>query len=340
MGLFLLLARAPAGRLVRTKGQCQMGVPCPHCHSKHTTHSTRRLRTKYLFSGPIITLTCLECGHQWSPGGRSAGSFGAGGCLLVIVLFFLCWGFIPRKAPEKVDTPAKTVDGSKGQPIASIAHGVPFVPQRPALNPADGYREIANLFSFGADELAVHGADTKDKVATLWMRIKQISSDDDFGQWLVRLLDRAKQPAADKFEEADRLVAQGQLQLSLSLAGAVSSKTRNNLREVSGKLRRLFNPPAHTDTASTSATASESAVVTPIPPIKPPAQSIQHEPKPTPTSDQLKERRMRAMLSNARNLIKAKVYPPARERLTQILDEAPGTPEANEAQTILDSIPK
>gem|GEM_PF-4781026 len=49
---------------------------------------------------------------------------------------------------------------------------------------------------------------------------------------------------------------------------------------------------------------------------------------------------MRAMLTNARSLIKAKVYPPARERLTQILDEAPGTPEANEAKALLDSIPK
>jgi hypothetical protein len=316
-----------------------MGVPCPRCHSIHTTHSTRRPHTKWFVLPPIVTLTCLQCGFQWNPGYRpkaNSGGSGCGGCFYPIVALFgatilgcLVLAIIGAFLPAHKEPPRHEPN------VVAPAQPVPAVKQ-PELNPVDGYKEIANLFSYGADELAVHGADTKDKVATLWMRIKQISSDDDFGQWLVRLLDRAKQPAADKFEEADRLVAQGQLQLSLSLAGAVSSKTRNNLRDVSGKLKRLFNPPAHTDpTPAASATA-----VTPIPPIKPPTPTIQHETKPAPTSNELKEKRMRAMLTNARSLIKAKVYPPARERLTQILDEAPGTPEANEAKALLDSIPK
>jgi hypothetical protein len=51
-------------------------------------------------------------------------------------------------------------------------------------------------------------------------------------------------------------------------------------------------------------------------------------------------KRLRAMLSNSRNLIKAKVYPGARQKLQQIIAEAPGTPEADEAKQLLDSIPK
>jgi hypothetical protein len=49
---------------------------------------------------------------------------------------------------------------------------------------------------------------------------------------------------------------------------------------------------------------------------------------------------LRPRLANARDLIKAKAYPPAREKLQQIINEAPGTPEADEAKSLLDSMPK
>jgi hypothetical protein len=57
--------------------------------------------------------------------------------------------------------------------------------------------------------------------------------------------------------------------------------------------------------------------------------------KPAPASYEMK-----ATLSTSRNLIKAKVYPPARKNLQGIIDEAPRTPEADHAKTLLDSIPK
>jgi hypothetical protein len=57
--------------------------------------------------------------------------------------------------------------------------------------------------------------------------------------------------------------------------------------------------------------------------------------KPAPASNEMK-----ATLSTSHNLIKAKVYPPARKNLQGIIDEAPGTPEADHAKTLLDSIPK
>jgi hypothetical protein len=68
---------------------------------------------------------------------------------------------------------------------------------------------------------------------------------------------------------------------------------------------------------------------------KPPDNTI-----PAPASGEMTAKRLHAVLANARNLIKAKVYPPAREKLKQIIDEAPGTSEADEAKTLLDSIPK
>jgi hypothetical protein len=315
-----------------------MGVPCPRCDSKHTTHSTRRIRSKYFVSSPIVTLTCLECGYQWSPGGATSASTlgGCGGCLLVVVLFIVAASLFSRNKP---DEPAKKA--AKGQPAAPQDKAVPFVPQQPGINPVEGYKEIAKLFSYGADELAVHGAETKNRVATLWMRIKGISSDEDFGQWLVGLMQRAEKPPADKFEEADRLVAQGQLQFALSLAGGVSSKTRSNLREVSGKLRNLFGPtPKVTDASAQRRMAVKSTASVPAAKHEPEPRASVKEKQPAPTSREMAAKRLRAMLSNARNLIKAKVYPPARKNLQGIIDEAPGTPEADEAKTLLDSIPK
>jgi hypothetical protein len=224
--------------------------------------------------------------------------------------------------------------------VAAPTKPVPIIKQ-PELNPVDGYKEIASLFSYGADELAVHAADTKDKVAALWMRIKGISSDEEFGRWLVGLLERAKKPPAEKFEEADRLVAAGQLQFTLSLANGASSKTRSNLREVSGKLRRLFGPTANmSDVSSKSRTAPISPASVPKVKESPATPTSIQETKPAPTSEEMAAKRLRAMLSNASNLIKAKVYPPARLKLQQIIDEAPGTAEAEEAKTLLDSIPK
>jgi hypothetical protein len=44
-------------------------------------------------------------------------------------------------------------------------------------------------------------------------------------------------------------------------------------------------------------------------------------------------------LSNARSLVKARVYPPARKILQRIIDEAPGTEIAAEAKQVLESVP-
>jgi hypothetical protein len=302
-----------------------MGVPCPRCGSKQTTRNTRG---STWLGTPRIILTCLECGTQWFPGQRtSIASGGCSGCLILVVLAIAGVSFC-RRTP---DAPAPNV--------AAPTQPVPIIKQ-PELNPVDGYKEIANLFSYGADELALHAADTKDKVATLWMRIKGISSDEEFGRWLVGLMERAKKPPTDKFEEADRLVAAGQLQFTLSLANGASSKTRSNLREVSGKLRRLFGPTAKVSDASPKPrTAPKSSASVPTVKESPATPSIQ-ETKSAPTSEEMAAKRLRAMLSNASNLIKAKVYPPARLKLQQIINEAPGTPEAEEAKTLLDSMPK
>ncbi len=76
--------------------------------------------------------------------------------------------------------------------------------------------------------------------------------------------------------------------------------------------------------------------------VKPPQNNpIDNEaPKSAPTSEKPSDKKLRAMLSNARALVKAKVYPPARDKLKQIINESPGTPEADEAKQVLDSIPK
>jgi hypothetical protein len=307
-----------------------MGVPCPSCGSRQTTRNTRG--TTWLGT-PRVILTCLECGAQWFPGQRTtiAGS-GCGGCLIIVLIFIAgVWFF--RRTPDAPVNPVPNV-GAPAQPVPVI--------KQAELNPVNGYKEIANLFSYGADELALHAADTKDKVATLWMRIKGISSDEEFGQWLVGLMERAKKPAADKFEEADRLVAAGQLQFSLALANrTASTKTRGNLREVSGKLKRLFGPTTKvSDVTVKPPTASKSAASVPTAKDVPKTPTPVQERKPAPSSEEMTTKRFRAMLSNARNLIKAKVYPPARKYLRDIIDEAPGTPEADEAKTLLDSIPK
>jgi hypothetical protein len=47
-----------------------------------------------------------------------------------------------------------------------------------------------------------------------------------------------------------------------------------------------------------------------------------------------------ALLSNARNLIAAKLYDPAEKMLRQIVTEVPGTDAAEKAQQELDAIPR
>jgi hypothetical protein len=208
----------------------------------------------------------------------------------------------------------------------------PIREPEPQFSATNGYKQIAHQFSDGADNLG-NPAYFKDRVATTWMKIKGIGTEEDFARFLVGLMDRSQSPAADKTEEADRLVAQGQLQFSLAMAAGANGDLRSNLHRVSDKLTRLF-PPAKvaepTVEPSTPVPAAKDTVEIPAP--------VQAEPKPSPPAPQTPN--FAALLANSKYLIKAKVYPPAQKNLQRIVDEAPGTPEAAEAQQLLDSIPK
>ncbi len=61
--------------------------------------------------------------------------------------------------------------------------------------------------------------------------------------------------------------------------------------------------------------------------------------KPIVVAKTAPETRAKAALTNARNLIKAKLYIPAEARLRQIIKDVPGTPTAEAAQKELEALP-
>ncbi len=106
-----------------------MGVPCPKCGSKQTTKNTRG-NTR--FGTPLIILTCLQCGFQWTPirGATSPKSMGCGGCLLVLicgVIVILYFSNRPQPQQKPIDNPV---------PKATAPVTVPALPPANTPKPA------------------------------------------------------------------------------------------------------------------------------------------------------------------------------------------------------------
>jgi hypothetical protein len=197
--------------------------------------------------------------------------------------------------------------------------------------------------------------------ATRWMQIKGIGSDAEFGQFLVNLMDRAKMPASDTNEEADRLVAEGQLQLHMARASEKfgRSETQRKLHNVSHILVHLFDEPSGLEKATSKPFAPTPRPSTSTPTVTPqlPARvPVQNEPPTRPVvvtakskavkpvadedPDQAARSKYGFLLSHARAFIKSKQYSVAKQRLQRIIDEAPGTKLAAEAKELLDTIPQ
>jgi hypothetical protein len=233
------------------------------------------------------------------------------------------------------------------QPIkeARRANRIPVDTKNVAV--PNGYRELAQTLANAAHNLG-RAAKYKDEVATKWMRLKGIRTDSAFGSFLVGLMDRVHEPAVDTIEDADRLVAEGQLQLALALATKENPQARANLWEVSEKLKRLVGEP--------SSRVPVPAVSKPVPGKKATTQEVETlaptkvRPATTPrnkadepTADKSPEEAARNkygfLIKQAEELIRSNLNSAAKAKLQRVIDGAPGTQIAADAKTLLDTIP-
>ena len=295
-----------------------MAVPCPKCGSNQTTKNTRGTTS---FGTPRIILTCLECGFQWSPiQDRQSGSgcgpptqVGCGTVFLVVLVIGAISVIFNRNPPAgpQPNQPGKEVRQAKPIPVATKEVAVP-----------DGYREIAQTFANAAHNLG-SAAKYKDEVATKWMRLKGVGTDNEFGSFLAGLMDRVHQPAADTIEDADRLVAQGQLQLALALTTKGNSQAGANLWDISEKLTHLVGEPPHivpVPEASPRVAGPMRQLTVPAERAKLGESRRPSEPPAEKSPEEVARDKYGFVLKQAKELIKSNLNSAARPRLQRVID--------------------